>query len=160
MTRARCVMGDAQIVARFEQIRHGVLCAARDPTALATEIVAMRGRMHKAHKVPNGLFDVKHSEGGMIDVEFAVQFLVLSQSCKHSGLLANVGNIALLERAQQAGLIAAPLGTNAAQAYRALRAAQHLARLDEAGPTAPTRELAAEAQNVRTLWNYLFPKRD
>ena len=160
MTRARCVMGDPRMVARFDKIRQGVLCAARDPAALAIEIVAMRERMHKAHRVPSGLFDVKHSEGGMVDAEFAVQFLVLSQARKHPGLLANVGNIALLERAQQAGLIAAPLGTDAAQAYRALRSAQHLARLDESGPTAPSPQLTAHAQQVRALWNYLFPKKD
>jgi glutamine synthetase adenylyltransferase len=47
-------------------------------------------------------FDVKHSPGGMVDVEFAVQFLVLSQGCKHPELLANAGNIALLQRAQAA----------------------------------------------------------
>ena len=156
MTRARCVMGDTHIVARFEQIRHGVLCATRDPAALATEIVSMRERMHKGHRVPAGVFDLKQSKGGMIDVEFAVQYLVLSQSCKHVELLANAGNIALLERAQQAGLIAAPLGTNAAHAYRALRAAQHVARLDEAVPGAPTPEMLVNAQHVAALWNSLF----
>jgi glutamate-ammonia-ligase adenylyltransferase len=53
---------------------------------------------------------VKHSPGGMVDAEFAVQFLVLSQSAQHPELVPNVGNIALLQRAEPAGLLPAGIG--------------------------------------------------
>ena len=83
--------------------------AMADPTGHA-EIVAMRERVRHAHAVGPGQFDVKHSAGGMIDVEFAVQLLVLSQASQHPELLENAGNIALLERAEAAGLLAPGLG--------------------------------------------------
>jgi glutamate-ammonia-ligase adenylyltransferase len=60
--------------------------------------------------VKAGRFDLKHSPGGMVDAEFAVQFLVLSQSGQHPELVPNVGNIALLQRAESAGLLPAGVG--------------------------------------------------
>ena len=70
----------------------------------------------------------------MVDAEFAVQYLVLSQSGAHPELRGNLGNIALLERAEQVGLLPAGVGHAAANAYRELRRVQHRARLDEAPP--------------------------
>src|SRR5256885_5920808 len=76
--------------------------------------------------------------GGMVDVEFAVQYLVLSQSAMHPGLMANLGNIALLQRAEEAGLLPAGVGQQAARAYRELRRPPHVARVGErAGPMGP-----------------------
>ena len=67
----------------------------------------------------------------MVDIEFAVQFLVLAHSHAHPAIRANSGNIALLQAAQDAGLLADQIGTQAAQAYRALRQVQHSTRLNE-----------------------------
>jgi glutamate-ammonia-ligase adenylyltransferase len=67
----------------------------------------------------------------MVDIEFAVQFLVLAHSHAHPALRANSGNIALLQAAQDAGLLANQTGTHAAHAYRALRQVQHSTRLNE-----------------------------
>ncbi|GAO25546.1 adenylyltransferase [Alicycliphilus sp. B1] len=75
MTRARFVLGSEHLRARFDAVREAVITAPRDRAALRTEIIAMRERMRAAHPVPAGLFDVKHSEGGMVDAEFAVQYL-------------------------------------------------------------------------------------
>ena len=131
MTRARFVLGSDDLQARFDAVREAVITAPRDAAALRDEIVAMRERVRSAHPVRGGLFDVKHSPGGMVDVEFAVQYLVLSQSALHPGLMANLGNIALLQRAEEAGLLPAGVGQQAARAYRELRRLQHVARLDE-----------------------------
>ena len=114
MTRARFVLGSDDLQARFDAVREAVITAPRDASALRDEIVAMRERVRGAHPVRGGLFDVKHSPGGMVDVEFAVQYLVLSQSASHPELMANLGNIALLQRAEQAGLIPAGVGQQAA----------------------------------------------
>ena len=90
---------------RFEQVRESVITAPRDAAALRHEIMAMREKVRAAHPVKEGQFDVKHSDGGMVDAEFAVQFLVLSESARHPELIGNVGNIALLQRAEAAGLL-------------------------------------------------------
>ena len=99
--------------------------------ALRAEIVTMRERVRSAHRTRDGQFDVKHSPGGMVDAEFAVQYLVLAHSSSHPELVGNVGNIALLQRAEQVGLLPAGVGHAAADAYRELRRVQHRARLDE-----------------------------
>jgi glutamate-ammonia-ligase adenylyltransferase len=82
-----------------------VISAPRDEASLKSEIVTMRNRVRTAHTIKPGLFDVKHSPGGMVDAEFAVQYLVLMQACAHPELADNVGNIALLQRAEVAGLL-------------------------------------------------------
>ena len=92
----------------------------------------------------------------MIDVEFAVQQLVLAESGAHAELLDDVGNIALLRRAEDAGLLPQGVGSAAADAYRDLRRAQHRARLDEQ-PTQFDPEAMAEQQTaVLALWRAVF----
>jgi glutamate-ammonia-ligase adenylyltransferase len=156
MTRARFCVGDAQLRTPLEQVRRQVLCAPRDLPALAQDIMAMRDKMRAAHPVPEGLFDFKHSEGGMIDAEFAVQYLVLAHAHAHLGLQDNVGNIALLLQAESAGLLPKDMGRDAADAYRELRHLQHQARLDEQVGRLPASELATAAQAVKALWRFVF----
>ncbi len=156
MTRARFVLGDAVLQGRFEQVRHAVITAPRDNRALAEEIMAMREKVYAAHPVKPGVFDVKHSPGGMVDVEFAVQFLVLSQASAHPQLAPNAGNIALLERAQALGLLPDGTGHAAADAYRELRRVQHRARLNEEPTHVTPPVLDAQRQAVLALWSAVF----
>ncbi|MCU0931111.1 MAG: bifunctional [glutamate--ammonia ligase]-adenylyl-L-tyrosine phosphorylase/[glutamate--ammonia-ligase] adenylyltransferase [Serpentinimonas sp.] len=156
ITRARCVLGSAAQAQRFEAVREAVITAPRDAAALSEEIRAMRAKVATAHPVQEGLFDIKHSPGGMVDVEFAVQFLVLSQAARHPELRDNVGNIALLHRAQAAGLLAPGMGDAAAIAYRELRQRQHRARLDEASTQIEPAHVAAHTAAVRALWRHVF----
>jgi glutamate-ammonia-ligase adenylyltransferase len=104
-------------------------------------------------------FDVKHSRGGMMDAEFAVQWLVLAHSAAHPALQDNAGNIALLQRAEQAGLLPAGVGFAAADAYREQRRVQHRARLDEAPTQIDMAELGpmkAHREAVLALWRAVF----
>ena len=156
MTRARFVLGSEELRQRFDQVREAVITAPRDTEALRTEIVTMRERVRGAHPVKPGYFDVKHSAGGMVDAEFAVQYLVLSQSAQHPELRDNVGNIALLQRAEAAGLLPAGVGQAAADAYRELRRIQHRARLNEAPTQVALPELQAERDAVLALWRAVF----
>jgi len=156
MTRARFVLGSEELRQRFDQVREAVITAPRDTEALRTEIVTMRERVRGAHPVKPGYFDVKHSAGGMVDAEFAVQYLVLSQSAQHPELRDNVGNIALLQRAEAAGLLPASVGQAAADAYRELRRIQHRARLNEAPTQVELPELQAERDAVLALWGAVF----
>ncbi len=156
MTRARCVFGSSELHARFEAVRQAVISSQRDRTALHDEIVAMREKVRSGHPIKGDYFDVKHSAGGMVDIEFAVQFLVLSEGHRHPELLDNVGNIALLQRVQDCGLIAAPIGAHAASAYRTLRQIQHRARLNEE-PTQVGPDVAAQEQAAGlALWVAVF----
>ena len=148
--------GGTSLAARFDAVREAVITAPRDVAALRAEIVAMREKVRAAHPVKAGRFDVKHSPGGMVDAEFAVQFLVLSAAARHPSLVPNVGNIALLLRAEAAGLLPAGVGRDAAAAYRELRRVQHRARLNEEPTQVPPGALAAERAAMRALWQAVF----
>ena len=156
MTRARCVLGEPALALRFDAVRDAVITAARDLPALLQEIVAMREKVRLAHPVPPGRFDVKHSVGGMVDVEFAVQYLVLSHSAQHRALTGNLGNIALLRIAGECGLLPPGVGEAAGDAYRELRRAQHRARLNEEPTQFDEAHLTAERDAVVALWRAVF----
>jgi glutamate-ammonia-ligase adenylyltransferase len=160
MTRARCVLGDEPLRQRFEAVRLAVIGAPRNPTELMQEIVSMRNRVRAAHPIKgehkDALFDVKHSAGGMIDVEFIMQYLVLSHAAKYPELMQNAGNIALLERAETVGLLPAGVGHGAADAYRELRHVQHRARLNEEPTQVLLPALQPQREAVLALWQAVF----
>ena len=156
MTRARCVLGDASLRQRFDAVRQSVITATRDANSLRNEIMAMRERMAQAHADKPGMFDIKQSAGGMIDAEFVMQFLVLFESGRHPELIANTGNIALLERAEVLGLLPAAIGHAAATAYRSLRQVQHTARLNEEPTQVDADKLMPERQAIQALWQAVF----
>ena len=156
LTRARWCAGWAALMPRFDAVRCEVLCATRDADALRREVHTMRTKVHSAHPVRDGRFDLKHSTGGMMDVEFAVQYLVLAHGATHRGLLEDVGNIALLQRAQDAGLLPDHVGSAAADAYREMRRAQHRARLDERPTQLDGGEMTEQRDAVLALWRAVF----
>ena len=156
MTRARFVLGEESLRHRFDAVRQAVITAPRDPQALRHEILGMREKVRAAHPVREGRFDVKHSRGGMVDAEFAVQMLVLAHAAAHAELVPNVGNIALLQRAETAGLVPAGVGQAAANAYRELRRVQHHARLNEEPTQVAPETLARERDAVLALWDAAF----
>lgn len=162
MTRARCVLDPTAgsepnpLGERFEAVRETVITAERDAAALAQEIRAMRVKVRQAHPTRAGMFDVKHSVGGMVDIEFAVQHLVLSQARHHPSLRPNLGNTALLLNAEAVGLLPQGMGLAASQAYRALRHLQHHARLDETHPEVDPPTMALHIAAVQALWEFVL----
>ncbi len=129
LTRARFVAGDRDIGAGFERLRTDVLRKERDPVWLHREVAAMRQKMLEAHPNRTTLFDLKHDRGGLIDVEFAVQCLLLEHAHRHGELTGNIGNLALLKLSAHLGLLAETGAQAAHDAYRRLRQLQHSLRL-------------------------------
>ncbi len=153
LTRARFVAGDAAIGAAFEALRRDILCRPRELAALRHDIVAMRDKMHAAHPNHGELFDVKHDRGGIVDVEFMVQYLVLGHAHRHEALTGNIGNLALLKLAAALGLIDGASADAAHAAYRAFRRLQHTLRLQGEGyARVPGPSVTAHATAVRALW--------
>ncbi len=134
LTRARYCAGDSAVGAQFEHIRDKVLRLPRDPAQLRGEVIAMRQKMHDGHINKTALFDIKHDPGGMVDIEFMVQFLVLAHAAQHPQLTANSGNLALLRVAAELGLIEAGESEAVRALYRELRRIQHQMRLNSDGP--------------------------
>ncbi|TFW19099.1 bifunctional [glutamate--ammonia ligase]-adenylyl-L-tyrosine phosphorylase/[glutamate--ammonia-ligase] adenylyltransferase [Duganella callida] len=158
LTRARFCAGDAAIGLRFEQIREAVLRQERPADGpLKPEVIAMRKRMHDAKPNTSALFDLKNDPGGMIDIEFIVQFLVLRHAAAWPQLTANSGNIALLKLCAELGLIDAGLAASVADAYRKYRKLQHQLRLQgqDLARIAPA-QVGEHPAQVMALWHAIF----
>ena len=158
LTRARFCAGNAELGACFEAIRIEVLRQPRDLAKLKEEVLIMRKRMLDSHASNSEeFFDIKQDPGGLIDVEFIVQFLVLGYAHTHEKLCGNLGNIALLGIAADLGLITHTLADPVRDTYREYRRMQHTFRLD--GISGARVERAAHKQRieaVRRLWTSLF----
>ncbi|HSJ99127.1 MAG TPA: bifunctional [glutamate--ammonia ligase]-adenylyl-L-tyrosine phosphorylase/[glutamate--ammonia-ligase] adenylyltransferase, partial [Myxococcota bacterium] len=155
LTRARACAGDAALGARFEALRDEILALPRERAPLIADIAAMRARMRAEHK--GEAQDVKHAEGGVIDLEFCVQALVLAHGARHPALRENKGNHTLLQRAGELGLIDPGLAREAGAAYLAMRRRTHRAAMnDEERVRLGAGELEAERGAVRRLWGAVF----
>ncbi|MEV9637840.1 bifunctional [glutamate--ammonia ligase]-adenylyl-L-tyrosine phosphorylase/[glutamate--ammonia-ligase] adenylyltransferase [Burkholderia pseudomallei] len=157
LTRARYSAGDARIGAAFEAIRVQVLTTPRDAAVLAREIVEMREKVLAGHPNTTERFDLKHDRGGMVDIEFAVQYWVLLHAARHPEMIRNTGNIALLREVSRFGLMSEEEAETVGAAYRTYRKLQHRLRLDgmEKARVEPER-VAAERQAVAALWARVF----
>jgi glutamate-ammonia-ligase adenylyltransferase len=161
LTRARFCAGDNKIGQQFEEIRAEVLAQKRDESALKQEILSMRAKVSDGHPNDSGQFDIKHDAGGMVDIEFIVQYLVLRFSHQYKNLLGNLGNIALLGMAAKEGLIPDDLSLKVASAYRVYREHQHRIRLDGADKTRISLEdmdqaLTDARTDVTALWQQVL----
>jgi len=154
LTRARFICGTPEIQTAFDRIRTEILTAERDQTALAGEIIEMREKMFPTHPPVDS--NVKYARGGVVDVEFIVQYLILAHARQYPQLLDNYGNIALLNIAADCGLIDKTLAEQSRTAYRFYRQQQHNTKLRDAEKTEVTDELLSHYSNVRKLWKEVF----
>ena len=155
LTRARFCAGDASVGKQFEEIRKRVISQPRNITALRREVISMRHKMHEGHPNDSALFDIKHDSGGMVDIEFMVQFLVLAHAADHVELTANSGNIALLNIAAKLNLISENSSGTVANIYRDLRRIQHQLRLNNQTKCRIGREVI-DTSPVTILWKDLL----
>ncbi|MES2564899.1 MAG: bifunctional glutamine synthetase adenylyltransferase/deadenyltransferase, partial [Pseudomonadota bacterium] len=153
LTRARFVAGDERIGCAFEAVRVAVLRQPRDLDKLRSSVIEMRNKMLVGHPNSSALFDLKHDRGGIIDVEFIVQYLVLGYAHEHAELTCNIGNLALLKLAGRLGLAPAAAAHQAHDAYRRFRQLQHGLRLQGEGyARVESQTVCDEVAAVLTLW--------
>lgn len=164
ITRARFVAGDVTIGIAFEQIRVDVITHPHDLEKLRIEVLNMRDKMRAANKTKRVAnqseieeFDLKQSAGGIVDVEFLVQFLVLQYAVQYPQLTKNIGNIALLNICASLRLIDANLAIQVADAYREYRRLQHTIRLQGVTQAkVKILEVMNHAKAVKALWQQVF----
>lgn len=161
LVRARPVAGSAALVEPFAAVRREVLCRARDRSELAREVNAMRAKM-RAHlaseaTVQNqGLFDLKQDAGGIVDIEFMVQFAVLVESHRHPELTRWTDNIRILGDLAEAGVLSATDTETLREAYKVYRAAAHRLQLQRQPGVVPAAEFAAPRAAVTAIWERLL----
>ncbi len=157
LTRARFCAGDAALTAPFDAIRREVLATARDKILLRDEIIEMREKMRAEKKDRADQLDLKHTRGGIVDVEFIVQYIILAYSHEHPEFLGNLGNFALLTRAAALGILDEDTAAKVGKAYLAYRERQHLARNNNELKTwISPEELASERRAVLQAWMSLL----
>ncbi len=153
LVRTRCVAGDSRLRARFEAVRLDLLCRVRDREALKREVVAMRARM-QSHQQAEA--DLKRSAGGIVDIEFMVQYLVLAHAHEHPQLAEFPDNVRILEVASACGVLPPTTASALTEAYLALRAEAHRRALDLPDRDRAARLLRDHEEVVRGTWNSLF----
>ena len=149
LVRTRLIYGDPMIAQRFEQIRAEILGKSRDLTALRAEVRDMRQKLREHHGVAST--EVKHKAGGIVDLEFISQFLVLGYAASYPALYQYSDNIRILDAAAEAGLMPLGQAQQLQQAYQQLRGISHRQTLAPAQGAAEE-DLSAAEQQVRDAW--------
>ncbi|MDG1821291.1 MAG: hypothetical protein P8H24_05620 [Methylophilaceae bacterium] len=159
LTRARFVAGDQAVGKAFVRIRKSTMQQMRNLAFLSTSVVEMREKMRQSQQLNDALFDLKHSEGGIIDVEFIVQYLLLANASKYPVLTENIGigNISLLHQLATLGVIDDQLAKEVGEAYRTYRLLQHASRLQgDLQAKVEYAQVEQQAKAVVRLWHEVF----
>ncbi|WP_333606700.1 bifunctional [glutamate--ammonia ligase]-adenylyl-L-tyrosine phosphorylase/[glutamate--ammonia-ligase] adenylyltransferase [Arsukibacterium sp.] len=153
LVRARIVCGSPELVQGFNVIRQQMLGRVRDLPSLRQDVLNMRNKLRQHHGSAEQ--DVKHSLGGIIDLEFMSQYLVLAYSGQYAALHRWTDNIRILEAAAEVGLLTLAQATELIAAYQLLRGAGHRLTLAPASLKDDER-LAPARQAVMQVWQQLF----
>jgi len=138
LLRARPVAGDPALAAQFAALRQAILCRPRPAAALGGEVADMRARMRREQgRLAGADFDLKQDAGGLADLEFLVQYLVLLHAHQHPDLVEYSDIIRLLDGLEIHDLLPAAQARALVDAYRALRGRIHSQALKGAPATAP-----------------------
>jgi glutamate-ammonia-ligase adenylyltransferase len=160
LVRARVIAGDAALARRCNELRQSVLVQSRDQQTLAEEVSAMREKMRthllSARAEAGGRFHLKQGVGGIVDIEFMVQYAVLAWSHKHPRLAHWTDNIRILETLSSEGLMDESRSEALKQAYIRYRSAAHQLALQQAGDTVEAADFHGERQVVSDCWRELF----
>lgn len=153
LIRARCVAGDTNLCKQFDTIRKTVLTQKRDARVLKKEVTDMREQMRKGRlKKVQDHFDLKQSNGGMVDIEFLVQSLVLKEAHRCPDLVVWTDNIRLLESLDAEGIIRPDESQQLQDAYIALRRSIHRLNLQEKSSCLPEKQFSDMKNSVIKIY--------
>jgi glutamate-ammonia-ligase adenylyltransferase len=153
LCKARCVAGDAKVGEKFGAIRARSLGRTRDTASLRTEVREMREKMRETLGAGNpALFHLKQDFGGIVDIEFLVQFAVLSGAQQHAELTQWTDVVRQLDSLTAAGFLGADAAALLRQAYCSYRERTHRAALQETAPVVPADEFAKLRAAVQQIW--------
>jgi len=159
LVRARPVAGDPILIDSFIQIRNNVLSQAREKKKLQKDVADMRERMRKEHiNIKDGMFDIKQGPGGIVDIEFLVQYLVLLNACKHKKLLEWTDNVRILETLNATSILDSQTADFLKQTYLAFRSLIHKLNLQEKPAQLSGSSFSDLRKKVTRLWKACLGK--
>ncbi|WP_223436198.1 MULTISPECIES: bifunctional [glutamate--ammonia ligase]-adenylyl-L-tyrosine phosphorylase/[glutamate--ammonia-ligase] adenylyltransferase [unclassified Pseudomonas] len=168
LVRARVLVGSQDVGQAFEKVRAAILGKVRDLPTLRQEVSEMRAKMRdnlgsKSTAAGTGAnafeatapFDLKQDAGGIVDIEFMVQYAALAWSETHPPLLRWTDNIRILEELEHEGLMPAEDASLLREAYKAYRSAAHRQALQKDAGVIPGDQFADERRQVLRIWREL-----
>jgi len=160
LIRSRAVCGDPALRQRYQEIRQAVLVQPRDLQQLKHDVRDMRRRLMEENALPDKtIFDLKQGRGGIVDIEFLVQFLVLACAHEHPELLRWTDNVRLLVTLMDSGLMDHATAYRLREAYLTYRAAVHRLSLQNQPPKLPMERFQTKRDHVIRAWQH-FLKED
>ncbi|MDH4276394.1 MAG: bifunctional glutamine synthetase adenylyltransferase/deadenyltransferase, partial [Gammaproteobacteria bacterium] len=158
LIRARVVGGDTRLAPAFNALRAEIIGRARDAATLRTEVREMRERMRKELDKHPTQFDIKHGRGGVVDIEFIVQYWVLRETARAPQIAHYTDNIRQIEALQQAGVVDAAAATTLADCYRRYRKEIHALTLQETPTVVGPERFVEERNAIQALWHTFMEK--
>ncbi|GAB2874322.1 bifunctional [glutamate--ammonia ligase]-adenylyl-L-tyrosine phosphorylase/[glutamate--ammonia-ligase] adenylyltransferase [Microbulbifer echini] len=157
LVRARPVAGSGPLCEDFQALRLRLLCEPRNEGKLREEVIAMRNKM-RTHldKSNDQNFDLKHGPGGIVDIEFLVQYAALAWAQTAPSIVRYTDNIRILESLNDAGLMPAKQVGHLIDAYKAYRSEGHRLALQHLPGTVSDDRFTAERKTVLTNWQQLL----
>jgi glutamate-ammonia-ligase adenylyltransferase len=161
LVRTRVVAGDQHLAQAFSLVREQVLCKPRDLTKLKQDVVDMRQKMLKqlgssTKQKDAGEFHLKQDSGGIVDIEFMVQYAVLAHACSYPSLTRYSDNIRLLGCLSDCGLLSAQEATELIEAYKVFRATLHSLALQQQSARVTGGQFLDARSSVTAIWNRLL----
>ncbi|MDY6879883.1 MAG: bifunctional [glutamate--ammonia ligase]-adenylyl-L-tyrosine phosphorylase/[glutamate--ammonia-ligase] adenylyltransferase [Thermodesulfobacteriota bacterium] len=154
LVRGRAVCGDNALVERFETIRKEVLCRPRDKKTLAEEILSMRDRMRRESRSPkSGDFDIKQGRGGIIDIEFLIQYFILLHAVNYPELVRWSDNVRQIETLADAEIIDPSTARLLKEVYLALRKEVHRLNLQQKPLIIPVENISHLTDKTARIWD-------
>jgi len=157
LVRARPVAGDEGLAEKFAHLRMEILCQPRDLERLRREVIEMRRKMRSHLDLSDETsFDLKQGAGGMVDIEFIVQFGSLAFASRCPEAFRRTDNLRLLEALARVGWLTPETADFLQQTYLAYRARGHRLALQERTAVVPVAEFSSQRRKVRQLWQQLI----
>jgi glutamate-ammonia-ligase adenylyltransferase len=157
LVRARFIAGDTQLISTYEAIRKEILIQCRDRHELKKEVRDMRAKMRLAlAKRRKGCFDIKQGFGGIADIEFIVQFMVLKHAHKYPQLLTWTDNKRILEMLAKMALLPESTVNDLSECYRLFRARLHQLSLQEVSGIVSIDEFQQERKKIQDHWREIM----
>ncbi|MGR3979830.1 bifunctional [glutamate--ammonia ligase]-adenylyl-L-tyrosine phosphorylase/[glutamate--ammonia-ligase] adenylyltransferase [Pseudoalteromonas sp. 1181_04] len=157
LVRSRMIFGQPELQQRFAQIRLGILCQQRDPQKLKDDVITMREKMRTHLAKGNDIeFDLKQDTGGIADIEFLTQYLVLDNAYSLEQLTTYSDNVRILTDAARLGCISDEIKQGLITAYIDYRSRYHVLSLDQQGRCVTKAEFAKDIAFVTQAWQQIF----
>lgn len=161
LVRSRILVGDEVMTARFNEIRCAVLSLARDKEKLTTDVAQMRQKMRThLNKETETDFDLKQGVGGMADIEFLAQYLVLQYAQAHAQIMTYSDNVRIFAAAQEIGILSKAQEEALVTAYCAYREHYHVQSLKQDSKLISKRAVINHIDAVRAIWQSFLPVLD